>query len=259
MAGAGGRPGGRAPGAGGGRPGPGRRRGPRPAWSPPGARARSRAGRRRVPGGGRPGARAPAGEPAPASAPASRPASWGTETKPTIAVLPFRNLSGDPEAAFYEFSLADGVITELAMLRSLVVRPSSYVARYVGQNIDPRQVGEELAVGHVLTGTYIKAPETMRVSAQLLATETGEILWSEKIDIAARDLIGIQDTIAERVVSGLRLKLTPEEQEKIERLPTQDSEAYEFYLRGRDLLYRYILSSFDDADLEETIRLFKET
>src|SRR5437867_1874879 len=95
-------------------------------------------------------------------------------------------------------------------------------------------------------------------SAQLLATETGEILWSEKIDIAARDLIGIQDTIAERVVSGLRLKLTPEEQEKIERLPTQDAAAYEFYLRGRDLLYRFILSSFDDSDLEEAVRMFNE-
>src|SRR5712692_837805 len=198
------------------------------------------------------------GDTGPFTARSSRPASWGTETKPTIAVLPFRNLSGDPAAAFYEFSLADGVITELAMVRSLVVRPSFYVARYAGQNADPRQVGEELAVGHVLAGTFIKTPETMRVSAQLLATETGEILWSEKIDIAARDLIGIQDTIAARVAAGLRLKLTPEEQEKIERLPTQDPEAYEFYLRGRDLLYRYILSSFDDSDLEEAIRMFNE-
>jgi serine/threonine-protein kinase len=198
------------------------------------------------------------GDPTPTAPPTARPASWGTETKPTIAVLPFRNLSGDPEAAFYEFSLADGVITELAMVRSLVVRPSSYVARYAGKNVDPRQIGEELAVGHVLTGTYIKTPETMRVSAQLLATVTGEILWSEKMDIGARDLIAIQDTLAARVAAGLRLKLTAEEQEKMERLPTQDSEAYEFYLRGRDLLFRYILSSFDDADLEEAIRMFNE-
>src|SRR5262249_366068 len=189
---------------------------------------------------------------------ANRPSSWGTETKPTIAVVPFRNLSGDHEVDFYEFSLADGVINELALVRSLVVRPSSYVARYAGQNGDPRQVGEELSVSHVLTGTYIKTPERMRVSAQLVATVTGEILWSEKMDIAARDLIGIQDTIAERVAGGLRLSLTQEEQEKIGRLPTQDTEAYEFYLRGRDLLFRYILHSFDDADLEEAIRMFNE-
>jgi serine/threonine-protein kinase len=193
-----------------------------------------------------------------APAPSIRPASWGTETKPTIAVLPFRNLSGDPDADFYQFSLADGVINELALVRSLVVRPSSYIARYAGQNIDPCQVGEELAVGHVLASTYIKAPERMRVSCQLLATVSGEILWSEKMDIAARDLITVQDTIAERVAAGLRLKLTPEEQQKIERLPTQDPEAYEYYLRGRDLLFRYILHSFDDADLEEAIRMFNE-
>ncbi len=204
--------------------------------------------------------RPPGSEPstAPASAPAARPASWGTETKPTIAVLPFRNLSGDPDADFYQFSLADGVINELALVRSLVVRPSSYIARYAVQNVDPLQVGEELAVGHVLASTYIKAPERMRVSCQLLDAASGEILWSEKMDIAARDLITVQDTIAERVTAGLRLKLTPEEQAKIERLPTQDPEAYEFYLRGRDLLFRYILHSFDDADLEEAIRMFNE-
>ena len=201
-----------------------------------------------------------AGAPEPATdpLPSSRPASWGTETKPTIAVLPFRNLAGDPDADFYQFSLADGVINELALVRSLVVRPSSYIARYAGQNVDPRQVGEELAVGHVLASTYIKAPERMRVSCQLLATVSGEILWSEKMDIAARDLITVQDTIAERVAAGLRLKLTPEEQARIERLPTQDPEAYEYYLRGRDLLFRYILHSFDDADLEEAIRMFNE-
>jgi serine/threonine-protein kinase len=197
-------------------------------------------------------------DPDPASAPSSRPASWGTETKPTIAVLPFRNLAGDSDADFYEFSLADGVITELALVRSLVVRPSFYIARYAGQNVDPRQIGQALAVGHVLAGTYIKTPDRMRVSAQLIATESGEILWSEKMDIAARDLISVQDTIASRVAGGLRLKLTPEEQEKMERLPTQDAEAYEFYLRGRDLLFRFILHSFDDADLEEAIRMFNE-
>jgi eukaryotic-like serine/threonine-protein kinase len=197
-------------------------------------------------------------EPPTAPAPSARPASWGTETKPTIAVLPFRNLAGDPDADFYQFSLADGVINELALVRSLVVRPSAYIARYAGQNVDPQQVGDELAVGHVLASTYVKAPERMRVSCQLLDTATGEILWSERMDIAARDLITVQDTIAERVAAGLRLKLTPEEQEKIERLPTQDPEAYEFYLRGRDLLFRYILHSFDDADLEEAIRMFNE-
>ncbi len=188
----------------------------------------------------------------------SRPPSWGTETKQTMAVLPFRNLSGDPEADFYELSLADGIITELAHLRSLVVRPSNYVARYAGLNVDPRLVGDELAVGLVLTGSFIKAPDRFRVTAQLVATSTGEIRWSEKIDIAARDLITIQDTIAERVIAGLRLKLTEGEQERIERPLTHSAEAYEFYLRGRDLLFQYISRTFDDRELGLAIDKFNE-
>lgn len=211
------------------------------------------------------GRSAPPAEPRPeppssggSSGGSSRPPTWGTETKKTVAVLPFTNLSGDAEANFYEISLADGIITELAHLRSLVVRPSSYIAAYAGQRVDPQQVGADLAVGAVLTGSFIKAPDRFRVTAQLVATATGEILWSDKIDIAARDLLTIQDTIAERVIAGLKLRLTDEEQEKIERPLTSSPEAYEFYLRGRDLLFQYVARTFDDADLEVAIKMFGE-
>ncbi len=188
----------------------------------------------------------------------SRPPSWGTETKKTIAVLPFHNLLNDPESNFYGFSLADGIITELANLKSLVVRPSSYVAQYSGQNVDPRHVGLDLAVGAVLTGSFMKAPDQFRVTAQLLATDTGEILWCDKIDIANRELLTIQDTIAERVIEGLKLNLTEEEQEKIDKPLTSSSEAYELYLRGRDLLFQYIARTFDDHELDLAIGMFKE-
>jgi len=188
----------------------------------------------------------------------SRPLSWGSEDKQAIAVLPFKNLSGNAEDNFYEFSLADGIIAELAHLRSLVVRPSQYIAQYAGQNVDPRQVGEDLSVNAVLTGSFIKTPERFRVTAQLIKTATGEILWSEKIDSHARDLITLQDTIAEHVISGLKLKLTEEEQQKIEKPLTASPEAYEFYLRGRDLLFQYISHTFDDSDLDVAISMFQE-
>jgi serine/threonine-protein kinase len=188
----------------------------------------------------------------------SRPPTWGSENKQTIAVLPFKNLSGNAEDNFYEFSLADGIIAELAHLRSLVVRPSQYIAGYAGQNIDPRQVGEDLAVNTVLAGSFIKTPERFRVTTQLIATATGEILWSEKIDADARDLITIQDTIAEHVIARLKLNLTEEEQQKIERPLTANPEAYEFYLRGRDLLFQYMSHTFDDSDLDVAIRMFQE-
>jgi TolB-like protein/tRNA A-37 threonylcarbamoyl transferase component Bud32/Flp pilus assembly protein TadD len=186
------------------------------------------------------------------------PSSWGTETRPTLAVLPFRNLAQDPEAAFYEFSLADGVITELGQLRSLVVRPSSYVAPFVGHDVDPRLVGEELKAGLVLTGGFVKAGDRFRVNVQVLSAASGEIQWSEKIDVAAADLITIQDTIAARVIAGLRLGVSPEEQARIEQLPTRSNEAYEFYLRGRDRLFRYIFSTFDEVDLEAALQMFNE-
>jgi len=196
----------------------------------------------------------------PSSSPvSSRPLTWGNENKQAIAVLPFKNLSGNAEDNFYEFSLADGIIAELAHLRSLVVRPSQYIAQYAGQNVDPRQVGDDLAVNAVLTGSFIKTPDRFRVTAQLIKTTTGEILWSEKIDSDARDLITIQDTIAERVISGLKLKLTEEEQQKMERPLTNSPEAYEFYLRGRSLLFQYISHTFDDSDLDVAIKMFQET
>ncbi len=188
----------------------------------------------------------------------SRPPSWGTENKQTIAVLPFKNLSGNPEDNFYEFSLADGIIAELAHLRSLLVRPSQYIARYAGQNADPRQVGEDLAVNTVLVGSFIKTPDRFRVTTQLITTATGEILWSEKIDADARDLITLQDTIAEHVIAGLKLKLTEEEQQKIDQPLTSSPEAYEFYLRGRDLLFQYMSHTFDDYDLDVAISMFQE-
>ena len=188
----------------------------------------------------------------------SRPPSWGSEDKPTLAVLPFKNLSNDPDAAFYEFSLADGVITELAHLKSLVVRPSAYIAQYVGQPVDPRQVGADLAATLVLTGSFYKAKDRTRVTAQLLQASSGEIVWSDQVDIAAGDFLAIQDELAERLIDGLKLTLTAEEQQQIEKLPTASPEAYEHYLRGRDALFRFVLRSHEESDLEGAIQEIHE-
>jgi serine/threonine protein kinase len=121
----------------------------------------------------------------------------------TLAVLPFRNLSGEPEADFYGLSLADSLITELANAPSIVVRPSSSVVRYQNQSIDPAQVGAELRANAVLVGNFLKAGERLRVTAQLVDAFTGEILWSEKIDADAQDVLAIQDRISQRILEGL--------------------------------------------------------
>src|SRR5215204_2834402 len=103
----------------------------------------------------------------------------------TLAILPFRNLTGDDSVSFYEFSLADAVITELARLRSLVVCPSSVVAKYLQQARDPVEIGSELNVNAVLAASFLLAKSRMRVTTQLIHVRTGKILWGERIDADA--------------------------------------------------------------------------
>ncbi|HEV8484000.1 MAG TPA: protein kinase [Blastocatellia bacterium] len=123
--------------------------------------------------------------------------------KQNLAVLPFRNLGGDRESDFYGMSLADSLITELARSSSVVVVPSSSVVRYQNQQIDPAQVRAELGVDVLLMGNFLKAGGRLRVTAQLINTAGGGILWSEKIDAAAEDVLEIQDRISQHIMAGL--------------------------------------------------------
>ncbi len=178
------------------------------------------------------------------------------QDKKSLAILCFRNLNNDPASSFYEFSLADAVITELARVRALVVRPSSVIARYQGQQKDPRDIGHELNVSAVLTAGFMHAGERFRVTAQLLDVNSGDILWSDRIDTAASDIIALQDTIAQRIVEGLRLELSPAEQVGIARAATKNAAAYEQYLRGRDLFARFIFRSTLPEDCAAAIQHF---
>ena len=177
--------------------------------------------------------------------------------KKSLAILCFRNLANDSASSFYEFSLADAVITELARVRSLVVRPSSVIARYQGQQRDPREIGEELNVSAVLTAGFIHSGEHFRVTAQLLDVASGDILWSDRIDSAASDIIQLQDTIAQQIVEGLRLELSPAEQVGIAKTATQNAAAYEEYLRGRDLFARFIFRTTSPDDCAAAITHFE--
>lgn len=183
--------------------------------------------------------------------------SVGEREKKSIAILPFRNLSNDAANSFYEFSLADSVITELARLRSLVVRPSSVIAKYQAEQVDPRDAGRELNVTAVLAAGFICAGGRFRVTAQLLDVGTGDLLWSDRIDAAADDILAVQDTIAQRIVEGLRLELTDDEQANIARPATQNAAAYEEYLRGRDRFGRFIFRTVAPEDCDAAIAHFE--
>lgn len=177
--------------------------------------------------------------------------------KKSLAILCFRNLSNDPASSFYEFSLADAVITELARVRSLVVRPSSVIAKYQGQHLDPRDIGQELRVSAVLTAGFIHAGGRFRVTAQLLDVASGDILWSDRIDTSTEDIIAVQDEIAQKIVEGLRLELSPAEQDGIAKPSTQNAAAYEQYLRGRDLFARFIFRTIAPEDCDAAIEHFQ--
>jgi serine/threonine-protein kinase len=186
------------------------------------------------------------------------PSMWQSSDKKTIAILPFKNLSGAAENDFYGFSLADSVITELAQLHDLVVRPSSYVAQYQNKDVDPRAIGVQLAVDAVLIGGYLKAGDRFRLTPQLVDTKSGEILWTEKIDVESKDIITVQDTISRQIVDGLRVKTSTKEQERLVKSPTESPEAYECYLKARTCLYKFITQTLEVADLESAIAMFSK-
>lgn len=203
------------------------------------------------------------GSPRPAATSDSREAhetpmtSLGDRERRSVAILPFKNLGNDNETAFYEFSLADAVITELARVRSLVVRPSSVIVKYQGRQIDPGEAGRELAVDAILTASFLRAGERLRVTAQLLDVQTSAILWSDRIDANTGDVISVQDEIVKQIVDGLRVELSPAEKKQLAKGLTIDAAASEEYLRGRSCLAQYIYHTISREDIEEAIRHFQ--
>ncbi|NOT46683.1 MAG: protein kinase [Acidobacteria bacterium] len=180
----------------------------------------------------------------------------GAAAPRSIAILPFTNITRDASVGFFEFALADAVITELARSRSLVVRPSAAVARYLGQTVDPLVAGKELKVDAILTANFLLASKRIRVTTQLIDVLDKNVIWGESIDSDADDIIGLQDTITHRIVDGLKCELaTPSHTENTG--PTIDSLAYMEYLRGRDQLRSYVFHTVANGNVEIAIEHFK--
>ena len=163
---------------------------------------------------------------------------FGRAGKHQIAVLPFRNLQPDAGTDFLGFSLADAVITRLNYINSIVVRPSAYVDQYRNQQIDPRRVADELQVDKLLTGTYIKEGDDLRINLQLIDVAANQVLWSEALHLKYEKLLTIQDRVTEEVLGRLSVTLTPAESAQIRRGAPQNPLAYEYHLRGVDLYHK---------------------
>ena len=153
----------------------------------------------------------------------------------SLAILPFQSLREDPESRFLGFSLADAVITKLGYVRSLSVRPSSAISGYKNPGNDLAKVAEELHVDTLLTGNFIREGNALRITSQLIDVKTQNILWRGAFDIQYDKLLGVHDTVAQEIIKGLRLSLSPSEADRLKPGKQIDPRAYEYYLRGVDL------------------------
>jgi eukaryotic-like serine/threonine-protein kinase len=162
----------------------------------------------------------------------------------SLAILPFRNLKQDPETDFLGFSLADAVITKLGYIKALTVRPSSSVDKYRNQIIDPQKIARDLNVDTLLTGTFIKDGDDLRITTQLVDVKPDRILWQDAIDLKYDKLLTVQDRVAQQIIKGLELNLSPTEAANLKPENPINSQAYEYYLRGVDL---YSLNEFGAA------------
>jgi DNA-binding winged helix-turn-helix (wHTH) protein/TolB-like protein len=153
-----------------------------------------------------------------------------------LAVLPFTNNRPDEETNYLGFALADSVINRLDYLKSLVVRPSSYVEKYAYQKKDNEKIAKELDVNILLMGTYLKDGDDLLVKPQLIDVQSRETLWVEEINVKYDKLIELQDYVARQVVKGLRLNLTGPEGERFDSNLPHDAMAYEYFLRSRFLM-----------------------
>lgn len=172
----------------------------------------------------------------------------------SLAVLPFRNLQPNPEFDFLGFSLADAVITKIGYVSALNVRPSSSVDKYRNQIIDPKKVAADLNVDTLLTGSYIKEGDDLRITTQLIDVKPDKILWREAIDVKYDNLLTVQDRVTQQIINGLELNLSPTEAANLRPEKPINTAAYEYYLRGIDL---YSMNDFGAAIevLEKAINL----
>ena len=152
--------------------------------------------------------------------------------KPSIAVLPFVNLSGDKEQEYFADGMTDDLITDLSKISGLFVIARNSVFTYKGKPVKVRQVAEELGVRYVLEGSVRRIGDQVRINAQLIDATTGGHLWAERYDGSLNDVFGLQDKVLRKVVAALAAKLTPVAQVERAQQETDSAEAYDAFLRG---------------------------
>ena len=159
--------------------------------------------------------------------------------KPSIAVLPFVNMSGDPKQEYFSDGITEDLITDLSKVSGLFIIARNSVFQYKGKPVDVKNIGRELGVRYLLEGSVRRAEGKVRINAQLIDATTGGHLWAERYDRDLRDIFALQDEVTQRIVTALLVKLTEDEQERVVGKGTDSLEAYDCSLRGLDYFYRF--------------------
>ena len=170
--------------------------------------------------------------------------------KLSICVLPFANMSDDPQQEYFSDGITEDVITDLSKVSALLVIARNTAFSFKGKNVDVRQVARQVEVSHVLEGSVRKAGGRVRITAQLIDGATGGHAWAERYDRELTDIFALQDEISEAIVKALKLKLLPEEKKAIERRGTDNVDAYNLYLMARQ---HWVSGNWGDPKREETV------
>jgi TolB-like protein/tetratricopeptide (TPR) repeat protein len=167
--------------------------------------------------------------------------------KPSIAVLPFQNMSGDPEQEYFADGIVEDITMALSQLRWLFVIARNSSFTYKGRAVDVKQVGRELGVRYVLEGSVRKEKNRVRITGQLIDAVTGAHLWADRFEGSLEDIFDLQDRVTASVVGAIAPKLEQAEIERAKRKPTENLDAYDYYLRAMASLYQWTKESNDQA------------
>ena len=169
------------------------------------------------------------------------------QDRPSIAVLPFTNMSGDPEQEYFSDGITEDIVTDLSKVSGLSVIARHSAFSYKNKALKVQQIGQELGANFVVEGSVRKAGGRVRVTGQLISCKDGTHLWAERFDRDLTDIFAIQDEITHAIVDQLKVKLLPAEKKSITQPPTDNVDAYTYYLRGRDFFYRHSKRYFESA------------
>jgi TolB-like protein len=181
--------------------------------------------------------------------------SLALPNQPSIAVLPFENMSGDIEQEYFADGMVEEIITALSRFRSLFVIARNSSFTYKGRSVDVKQVGRELGVRYVLEGSVRKAANRVRIIGQLIDASTGAHLWADRFEGGLEDIFDLQDQVTASVVSAITPTLEQAEIERVKRKLTESLDAYDYYLRGMAALYQFRNREAN----AEALRLFRRS